>query len=97
MLDGRMDIHGTVKDLRSRGVLDDVVKEEVLLSKELKEEAAVEGVGVRSGGDANGAGEKDGDGVATVGNTNPRKLVKEEERAEGRVKWRVYNTYLKAS
>ena len=41
MLDGRIDVHGTVKELRSRGVLDDIAKEGVLLVRE-KEEAVEE-------------------------------------------------------
>lgn len=89
MLDGRIDTHGTIKDLRAQGVLDDIAqdaevevqKEEAVTAKETisAEEAAIEG---------------EGDDATAK---KPRKLVKDEHRETGGVKWSIYNSYLKAS
>jgi hypothetical protein len=98
MLDGRIDTHGTVKELRAQGILDDithdaaveVMKEEAELVKEAKAE------------DPNPDNTTNTEEVAkavieeTAAHT-PRKLVKEEHRETGNVKWQVYKKYLKAS
>lgn len=97
MLDGRIDTQGTVADLRAQGVLEaiksaeapEVAKEEKEVAKEEEEEktpeeVAVEGEGEGEGGDAKKA-------------KKPRKLVKDEERQAGAVKWNIYKTYLQAS
>jgi hypothetical protein len=99
MLDGRIDVHGTVKDLRSRGIIDDIAKQEALLRSESEVEAeAAAGVAETSTNDkARGTGHTEEVVATTVGRPIPRKLVKEEEREAGRVKWKIYNTYLKAS
>jgi hypothetical protein len=87
MLDGRIDTQGTVADLRSLGILEDIkydeateVKEQIY-SSELPVEAESPTVAVTGG-------EKE---------KKPRKLVADEHRETGGVKWSVYNTYLKAS
>jgi hypothetical protein len=86
MLDGRIDTHGTVKELRVQGVLDEIAHEAAVEVK--KEEVAV-------------AAEVPADGAADVKAAEevkkPRKLVKDEHREEGGVKWSVYKSYLKAS
>lgn len=95
MLDGRIDTHGTIKDLRSQGALDNIaydagvqVKKRKVTTKALP--AEVEEVAVS--GDATGT-ETQKDAITK----KPRKLVKDEHRDTGGVKWRVYKSYLKAS
>jgi len=95
MLDGRIDTHGTIKDLRSQGALDNIAYDAGVQVKKRKittkacttevEEAAVSG-------DATGM-ETQKEAVTK----KPRKLVKDEHRDTGGVKWRVYKSYLKAS
>ena len=92
MLDGRIDVHGTVKELRAQGVVDDIAKEGTLLADERQEEAVAEGGDTGEGNVAT----KDPDTEA-VEKKKPRKLVKDEEREAGSVKWKIYKTYLKAS
>ena len=95
MLDGRIDTHGTIKDLRSQGALDNIaydagvqVKKRRVTTKALPAKAEK----VVVSGDATGA-ETQKDAVTK----KPRKLVKDEHRDTGGVKWRVYKSYLKAS
>lgn len=89
MLDGRIDVQGSLEDLRARGVLEEIAhgenvhaaqQQEVLQAKEGQDPGA-------EAFDATGKDKK----------KNPRKLVKDEYREEGSVKWSVYNTYLKAT
>ena len=90
MLDGRIDAQGTPKDLRAQGVLEEIThdesvhaaqQEEVVLSKE--------------GEDLEAEALKDD--ATKNKKKSPRKLVKDEHREEGSVKWSIYNTYLKAT
>lgn len=97
MLDGRMDVHGTVEDLRSQGFLDDFAKPGALRGEEPSEESAAGRVQISSSDKTKGSRDIGEVVTAAVGKTTPRKLVKEEEREAGRVKWKTYNTYLKAS
>ena len=85
MLDGRIDVHGMVKDLRSQGVLDGIAKEEAYFHRD-EGEATTEEAKTMASNDI----ERENGGKT-------RKLVKDEEREAGRVKWKIYNTYLKAS
>ena len=89
MLDGRIDTQGTVKDLRALGVLDDITHDESVEAH--KEEQAV--------AQAEKAAEEvdEADAGKPADKKKPRKLVEEEHRETGGVKWRIYNTYLKAS
>uniref|UniRef100_A0A0W0EW54 Putative multidrug resistance-associated ABC transporter n=1 Tax=Moniliophthora roreri TaxID=221103 RepID=A0A0W0EW54_MONRR len=92
MLDGRIDTQGTIKDLQARGILEDISteasvdahREEIAVAeKESKEE------------DVNEA-----DSPTTEGDQvqkKPRKLVKDEHRETGSVKWSIYRKYLEAS
>ncbi|KAF7311403.1 hypothetical protein MKEN_01042200 [Mycena kentingensis (nom. inval.)] len=101
MLDGRVDTQGTVKDLRAQGILEDITHDAAIEVK--KEEAAVAAEA------AVGEAEKTAEAVvgADVGETNtkaaaaakkkPRKLIKDEHREVGGVKWRIYKRYLHAS
>ena len=85
MLDGRIDTQGTVKDLRAQGVLDDIAQDGAIPLK--AEEPAV----------ASNAPVDDGDDNKATDGKKPRKLIKDEAREEGAVKWWIYNTYLQAS
>ncbi|KAF7297249.1 hypothetical protein MIND_00958000 [Mycena indigotica] len=97
MLDGRIDTQGTVKDLRAEGVLDDITHDAAVEVK--KEEAAV--AAEEAAGEAEAAADAvvgDNDGGAKDGEVKkPRKLVKDEHREVGGVKWRIYKRYLQAS
>ncbi|KAI0672201.1 multidrug resistance-associated ABC transporter [Trametes maxima] len=92
MLDGRIDVQGLVGDLEKSGVLGDIaLSKDVEESKNLKQATASadENPEVKVKDDAN-----------DISGTRPRKLrklVEDEQRAVGSVKWHVYNTYLKAS
>ena len=92
MLDGRIDAQGTPKDLRARGVLEEITHDESVHAVE-QEEA----VQTKEGEDPRAEALK-GDAAATKDKRkSPRKLVKDEHREEGSVKWSIYNTYLKAT
>lgn len=90
MLDGRIDTQGTVKELRARGVLDDITHDESIEAH--KEEQAVEA----AEGSAAEEAEVDVTDDAPKAKA-PRKLIEEEHRETGTVKWSIYKTYLKAS
>lgn len=86
MADGRIDVQGEVTKLRASGALEDIAQGE--------EDAALE--------DEHDVAEKtpldteESLEVAQKGK-KPRKLVEEEHRAAGRVKWPIYKVYLVAS
>ncbi|KAF7314389.1 ABC bile acid [Mycena kentingensis (nom. inval.)] len=82
MLDGRIDTQGTVEHLRTTGVLDDIAHDAGL-------DAPMEGAQAEEG--------DKGTAAEPMRITKPRKLVKDEHRAIGGVKWSVYNVYLQAS
>lgn len=85
MLDGRIDTQGTVKDLRANGVLEFITQD---AEADVKQEEPV------------AASEVPVDGLvesAKDGSKKPRKLIKDEHRESGGVKWSVYQAYLKAS
>jgi len=88
MLDGRVDTQGTVKDLRSQGVLDNITQDSTLQA-ESKEKAVESAIPADTEVD---------DGTKPIDIAKkPRKLVKDEHRESGGVKWTIYKTYLKAS
>ena len=90
MLDGRIDTQGTVKELRSRGVLDEITHDE---SVEAHKEAQAIEAEVKAGE----ALEDAEDGKPAEQTKKPRKLIEDEKREIGGVKWNIYKTYLKAS
>lgn len=90
MLDGRIDTQGTVKDLRAQGILDDIAHDESLQVKN-EDQITVSDPPVDPEADVDGALQ------ATKDIKKPRKLVKDEAREHGAVKWSIYNTYLEAS
>ena len=98
MLDGRIDTQGTVEDLRDQGVLEhitydaaaDLHKDEMALAE--AKEASAESSSSNGEGDA-----EEGMAAASGEAKKPRKLVKDEHREIGGVKWDIYKSYLKAS
>lgn len=94
MLDGRVDLQGTARELRARRVLDDIAQEGALISKEIGEDVIVE---TSTGDDGTGIGKVLEAEAETTTRKEPRKFVKDEERAAGSVKWAIYKTYLQAS
>ena len=93
MLDGRIDVHGTVKELRSRGVLESVIQDAESDPNKSPEDES------NSVTEEANKDEVEGEPVAVrdTKTKKPRKLVKDEERESGSVKWITYKTYLKAS
>ena len=89
MLDGRIDTQGTVKDLRTKGILDTIAQESPEEVQEKKEEEAIEVI--------EEAAEPDTAKKADKSTKQARKLIQEEERETGGVKWEIYKTYLRAS
>ncbi|KAJ6577612.1 multidrug resistance-associated ABC transporter [Mycena capillaripes] len=86
MLDGRIDTQGTVEDLRAQGLLDDITHDATADAKAEEPVAAIE----------NDSADLEDPDTAKMP-SKPRKLVKDEHRAVGGVKWAIYNSYLKAS
>jgi hypothetical protein len=81
-----------LSELRARGVLDEITHAEEVKAHEDEQKAAVA---------TPSAEEVAAEAVDVTSPTRetkkPRKLIKDEERQEGGVKWNIYNTYLKAS
>ena len=92
MLDGRIDTQGTLADLRAQGVLDEIAQSEGVTAHEEEQSAAVASPTAEKV-----VADEVGDSGAATRTKKPRKLIKDEERQEGGVKWNIYNTYLKAS
>jgi hypothetical protein len=86
MLEGRIDMQGTVEDLSAQGVLDVITHDAAADAKAEEPIAAIE----------NDSVDLD-DSEAPKKPNKPRKLVTDEHRAVGGVKWTIYNSYLKAS
>ncbi|KAJ7105197.1 multidrug resistance-associated ABC transporter [Mycena epipterygia] len=82
MLDGRIVTQGTIEDLRAQDVLDHIAHDATVEVQ--KEELAVTADTSLDTTDAEPA-------------KTPRKLVEDEHREEGGVKWKTYKSYLKAS
>jgi hypothetical protein len=90
MLDGRIDTQGTIKELRTLGILDDVAHDAEAEANGRPAVAVKEEVEI-----APAAGGEDGE--APKDHKKPRKLIKDEHREEGGVKWAIYRSYLRAS
>lgn len=85
MLDGRIDTQGLIKDLRAQGVLEDITHDaNVDAHEEAVAAAEVE------------ATEAPDDEDVKPDKKPARKLVKDEHREEGSVKWSIYKRYLQA-
>lgn len=96
MLDGRIDTQGFVKDLQSRGILESITSDEAVEAR--KEEQVVEKEEPASPEDPEVQAAEGADGVGVPAKAKkPRKLIEDEHREEGSVKFKIYKTYLKAS
>jgi hypothetical protein len=87
MLDGRIDTQGPIQDLRAQGILQNITLDAAVeVKKEELKEAVV------------AAEVFDGDPKSPLEEAKkPRKLIKDEHRETGGVKWSIYKSYLKAS
>jgi hypothetical protein len=92
MLDGRIDTQGTPKDLRAQGVLEEITQDESVQAAQQEEV-----VQAKDGEDLEAEALKDDSSPTKDKKKSPRKLVKDEHREEGSVKWSIYNTYLRAT
>ncbi|KAH7911841.1 hypothetical protein BJ138DRAFT_1125686, partial [Hygrophoropsis aurantiaca] len=90
MLDGRIDTQGTTKDLRAQGILEHIAQDSATEVKEEEPVAASEAPVETESLDEDASNPEE----ATK---KPRKLVKDEHRESGGVKFAIYNAYLKAS
>jgi hypothetical protein len=90
MLDGCIDAKGTVKDLRAQGILDHIAQDSTADVKEEEPVAAIEAP-IEAQEDIAEAE------TSAESKKKPRKLIKDEHREAGGVKWSIYNAYLKAS
>ncbi|QRV85046.1 ABC transporter transmembrane region [Ceratobasidium sp. AG-Ba] len=111
MYDGRIDMQGTVSDLRDQALLDYVVPSPVVSRRNTSSPTRSEGESSRdSPSPSRGARPPTsnrksarqqtvftGPSPAIQPGRGPRKLVEAEARATGNVKWRIYKTYLQAS
>lgn len=88
MLDGRIDTQGKVKDLRAQGILEGI-EQDASIEAYKEEVDAAEEVAIDD------TTEEAAKSAATA--KKPRKLIKDEHRETGGVKWSIYNSYLKAS
>ncbi|CAL1697425.1 unnamed protein product [Somion occarium] len=89
MLDGRIDTQGYVKELRAKGILDEIAQDESIAAhKEEQEAEATEEVATPVDVEEE---------VQPVSTKKARKLIEDEKRETGSVKWSIYKTYLKAS
>ncbi|KAH7922269.1 P-loop containing nucleoside triphosphate hydrolase protein [Leucogyrophana mollusca] len=90
MLDGRIDTQGTTKDLRAQGVLEHIAQDSATDVKEEEPVAATEAP--IEAEDIDEESQKPAEATK-----KPRKLIKDEHRESGGVKFAIYNAYLKAS
>ncbi|KAH8823501.1 hypothetical protein DL96DRAFT_1698061, partial [Flagelloscypha sp. PMI_526] len=96
MLNGRIDIQGSIADLRERGLLDDITYQEEAIAK--KEDDIAEETTISTDIPSETAGVDSKNSVSSdVAVKKPRKLVEDEHREEGSVKLSVYNAYFKSS
>ncbi|KAG5653253.1 hypothetical protein H0H81_001510 [Sphagnurus paluster] len=84
MLDGRIDTQGTIKDLQAQGVLE-YIKQDAAVEVHKEEVIAAD------------TSPEDADADKLKDAKKPRKLIKDEHRETGGVKWSIYKSYLKAS
>ncbi|KAF9442983.1 hypothetical protein P691DRAFT_713861, partial [Macrolepiota fuliginosa MF-IS2] len=100
MLDGRIDTHGTIKSLRAQGILDHITHDaEVEVQKNQAAIVTTEEILTQTIDSEAEAGPNRDNEQAKKDNVakKPRKLIEDEHRETGSVKWKVYKSYLKAS
>lgn len=98
MLDGRIDTQGTVEGLREEGILDTIAFD-AAVDEHQEEMARSEAKGHETESPDVGTPETETspNGASVPTAKKPRKLVKDEHRETGGVKWSIYKSYLKAS
>ena len=89
MLDGRIDTQGTVKDLRAQGVIEAITQDATV---QVNDQTAT-----KPGMPVDLKFPEDAVAMSTEDPKKPRKLIEDEHREAGGVKWSIYNTYLEAS
>jgi hypothetical protein len=94
MLDGQVDTHGTPASLQLRGVLEETTASDSLYEE--NEQILVEAMPEGSELDM-AVVEAEEIAKRVVSAKRPRKLVDDEHREEGAVKWSIYSNYLKVS
>ncbi|KAF8502966.1 ABC transporter type 1, transmembrane domain-containing protein [Gautieria morchelliformis] len=82
MLDGRIDVQGTTEELRKQGTLEAITKNSSLEHQLQGGQTPLDKPSDAQGADLH---------------RRPRQLVEDEARETGSVKWRIYQTYMKAS
>ncbi|KAG6908992.1 hypothetical protein DXG01_002481 [Tephrocybe rancida] len=94
MLDGRIDTQGTIKDLRTQGELEELTHDSAVTvaEAEVQQEALVP-----TSSDSENTDRDEEEAKKAKAGKKPRKLVKDEHREVGNVKWAIYKSYLKAS
>jgi ABC-type multidrug transport system ATPase subunit len=100
MLDGRIDVQGTVAELRAAGALEGVVKSEEANTRAHGEEQVADKERAEVAAEADSADPvivAEARDTAKDAKKKPRTLVEAEKREEGSVKWAIYSTYLEAS
>ncbi len=101
MLDGRIDTKGPVEKLKEQGVLESIKAQPEARAPEAgvrtpSDSAETIAGDVVADGPTKAAHDRtDTDATLVASKSGPRKLVKDEERAKGRVKRGIYMTYLK--
>jgi hypothetical protein len=88
MLDGRIDTQGTIKDLRAQGVLESIVQNEAVQIVSSAPDSKVPD---------DSKIDEDTTSKSAEDIKKPRKLIEDEHREVGGVKWSIYKTYLQAS
>ncbi|KAJ6585099.1 multidrug resistance-associated ABC transporter [Mycena capillaripes] len=90
MKDGRIDSQGTLDELRSRGVLEEITQEAAFEAKDENPPSEPPQPTIEA--------ELDDEEIKPIKEAkNPRKLVEDEYRETGSVKWSVYQSYLAAA
>jgi hypothetical protein len=92
MLDSRINVKGTPKDLCVQGVLEEITHEENIYAAQ--QEVVVQ---TKTGKDPEAEVLKDDCATTKDKRKSPMKLVKDEHCEEGSAKWSIHNTYLKAT
>ncbi|KAJ7175965.1 hypothetical protein C8R46DRAFT_1174662 [Mycena filopes] len=91
MKDGRIDNQGTPTELRSQGILEEITQEAAT-------EVEVDGAPAAPESHTKSIeAELDGEVKVAKEAKKPRKLIEDEHRETGSVKWSVYKTYLEAA
>jgi len=104
MLDGRIDVQGTIENLEMLGRIDAIIHDpslnaDITTSGKSKDDEPAEVIAaevIETKPYAVSDDEEPRTGASSSAK-KPRKLVKEEHMAKGNVKWPIYKTYMAAS